>query len=125
MDTFDAPVWASIAGVFAGLLTVAAAGRWLRVLGGLRQESGAQVRVAGIPLVALAHPTPWLCAVGLPVAAYYFIHVRASAGGTRFFSALGIVVLIWLLASVAVITWVLRKRKGSAPIRRNNRSRVP
>ncbi len=126
LGRMDTSLWASIAaGVFAGLLAVSAAGRWLRVVGGLRQEAGAQVRIAGIPLLAFVHPTPWLCFIGLPVAAYYFVHVRASSNGARFFSALGTVVLVWLVASALVIAWAIKTGKWGSAMRPNNRSRGP
>ena len=84
MDPFDASLLATIAaGIFAGLMTVSAAGRWLRVVSGLRQEAHAQVRIAGVPLLAFAHPTPWICLIALPLLAYYFVHVRHSSAGAR------------------------------------------
>ena len=116
-------LWAPIvAGFFAGLFAVAAAGRWLRFVLGLRVEPNSsashtprrQIRIFGFPLLAFAHPIPWMFLFGLPYAAYYFVRIRQSPGGTAFFSTLGIMVLLWLVASLILIRSALRKRRQHA-----------
>jgi hypothetical protein len=120
MTTPDLYWWASVgAGLFAGLLTVAILGRWLRFVLALRlgEKSGAgdkprQIRLFGLPLLALVSPVPWLFLLALPYAAYYFVHVRPSPGGTRFFCTLGIMVLV-LAASLCIRYLVVPKETDS------------
>jgi hypothetical protein len=121
MSISDAP-WLPVAfGFFAGMLTVAALGRWLRVVLVLRQErrlahtthAQSNPRFLGIPRLAFAHPTPWLCLVGLPFPAYYFIHLGSSVGAAWFFAALSGVILLWLLATALLIWWYRKKRAAT------------
>jgi hypothetical protein len=108
---FDVMFWFSIGGgLFAGLIAVSLLGRWGRFILGLRQSAtvtasgeSAQIRVLGIPPLAFLSPAPWMCFIGLPFAAYYFIHVRAAPYAPPFFASLGAVILLWIVASVILI----------------------
>ena len=108
---FDGMFWFSIGGgLFAGLIAVSLLGRWGRFILGLRQSATAnasdgasQFRVLGIPLLAFLSPAPWICLIGLPLAAYYFIHVRAAPYASAFFATLGGVILLWIVASVILV----------------------
>jgi|SRR5882672_2131210 len=118
MDNFDSTQWwPAILGFFAGMVTVTLIGNWLRFIQGLRGEPRPivdgipkpQVRVLGIPLLALVHPTPWLAFGLLPAAAYYFIWIRDSSKASWFFAGLGLVVLLWLLGTAALVLKVRRR----------------
>jgi hypothetical protein len=74
---FAAEMWLAIGfGLVVGLATLWTLGRWVRFIGGLRQDSvlagerqKPQHRIMGIPLLGFAQPTPWLVIIGLPYAA--------------------------------------------------------
>jgi hypothetical protein len=119
MGNFDSGLWWSAGlGFFAGMVTVTLVGSWLRFILGLRGEprptiNGApkpQVRLLGIPPLALVHPIPWLAFGVLPAAAYYFVWVHASPRASWFFGSLGVVILLWLLGTVAVVLKLRGKR---------------
>jgi hypothetical protein len=102
-------------GVLAGLAIISMVGRWLRFVLGLRQSVSPvyppkrQLRILGLPLLAFISPAPWLGFLGLPFVAYYYIGVRHSASAVVFFTVIGGLVLIWLVASVILI-WHFKKR---------------
>jgi hypothetical protein len=116
MDLTGVDLWVPLGfGFFAGLATVAVVGNWLKFVLALRQSVSpvyppkAQFRIAGFPLLAFISPVPWISFVGLPFSAYFFIHVRHSKSAMVFFGTLGILVLVWLVSSIAVF-WHFRKR---------------
>ncbi len=127
MDKGDPSWWAAIcAGIFAGAIAVSVFGRWLRFVFGLRLSSSpSQTRILGVPVLAYAHPTPWLCLVGLPYVAYYFVHVRSSSAAAHFFTTIGIVVLLWVVASVLITTRLQKKRRADDALRSNQRLERP
>ena len=120
MINLDSYWWASVGfGLFAGLFAVAILGRWLKFVLALRLEEKSraagrprQIRVFSFPLLAFVSPVPWLFLLVLPCAAYYFLRFRPSPSGTRFFCALGAMVLLWLLAS-AFLIWRFRMKQAS------------
>jgi hypothetical protein len=123
MSKFGADMWLAIGlGLVAGLVTLWTVGRWLRFVGGLRQESALvggrlkrQRRILGIPLLGFAQPTPWLVMIGLPYAIYYFVYVRQSQSGAWFFGMIGFVVMCWLIGeSVLRLNARKRHRGGSS-----------
>jgi hypothetical protein len=131
MINLDSYWWASVgSGLFAGLFTVAILGRWLRFVLALRLEGksggpdrSGQIRVFGFPLLAFVSPVPWLFFVALPCAAYYFIRVRPSPSGIRFFCSLGVVVSLWLIASAfLILRFRMKFRHRSADTRPNSAS---
>jgi hypothetical protein len=116
MDLTGVDLWMPLGfGFFAGLATVATIGTWLKFVLALRQSVSpvyppkAQFRILGFPLLSFISPVPWIGFVGLPFAAYFFIHMRHSKSATVFFGTLGILVSVWLVGSIALI-WHFRKR---------------
>jgi hypothetical protein len=116
MDLSSVDLWLPIGfGFFAGLAIIAMIGNWLKFVLALRQSISpvyppkAQLRILGFPLWAFISPVPWIGLVALPFAAYFFVHVRHSQGARFFFGTIGILVLVWLVGSIALI-WRLRKQ---------------
>ena len=121
MDFFDSDLlMPAILGFIAGLLTVTLAGNWLRFVYGLRTEPRPVVngrpkpqhRILGFPILAFAHPIPWLWLGALPSAAYYFVWEHPSQKASCFFSVLGAIVLLWLLASFVFALYVQRRKRS-------------
>jgi len=123
MSNSGAEMWLAIGfGLVAGLATLWTFGRWVRFVGGLRQDSDLvegrrkpRHRIIGIPLLGFAQPTPWLVIIGLPYAAYYFVHVRQSQSGTWFFGTIGAVVLCWLVGEAVLRLEFQKNRRGGSP----------
>jgi hypothetical protein len=122
MSKFGADMWLAIGlGLVAGLVTLWTVGRWLRFVGGLRQESALvggrlkrQRRILGIPLLGFAQPTPWLVMIGLPYAIYYFVYVRQSQSGAWFFGMIGFVVMCWLIGESVLRLNARKKHRGGS-----------
>jgi hypothetical protein len=123
MSNFGPDMWLALGlGLMAGLATLWTFGRWIRFIGGLRQDSvlvgglrKPRHRILGIPLLGFAQPTPWLVIIGLPYAAYYFVHVRQSQSGTWFFGTIGAVILCWLIGEAVLSLDIQKKRRGRSP----------
>lgn len=123
MRNLGADMWLAIGlGLMAGLATLWTFGRWVRFIGGLRQDSvlagerqKPQHRVMGIPLLGFAQPTPWLVIIGLPYSAYYFVHVRQSQSGAWFFGTIGAVVVCWLVGEAVQRLDIQKKRRSGSP----------
>jgi hypothetical protein len=123
MRNFGADMWLAIGlGLMAGLATLWTFGRWVRFIGGLRQDSvqvgGRQkprYRIMGMPLLGFAQPTPWLVIIGLPCSAYYFVHVRQSQSGAWFFGTIGAVVVCWLVGEAVLRLNIQKKRRSGSP----------
>jgi hypothetical protein len=115
MSRFGADMWLAVAlGLAAGLVTLWTVGRWLRFVGGLRQESASQRRILGIPLLGFAQPTPWLVIFGLPCTAYYFLYVRQSRSGEWFFGMIGAVALCWLIGEAVLRLNAQKRHRGGS-----------
>jgi hypothetical protein len=123
MSNFGADMWLAIGlGLVAGLATLWTFGRWVRFIGGLRQDSvpvggrpKPRHRIMGIPLLGFAQPTPWIVIIGLPYAAYYFVHVRESQSGAWFFGTIGAVVLCWLMGGAVLSLDIQKRRRDGSP----------
>jgi len=123
MRNFGAEMWLAIGfGFVAGLATLWTFGRWVSFVGRLRQDSfladerqKPQHRIIGFPVLGFAQPTPWLVIIGLPYAAYYFVHVRQSQGGAWFFGTIGAVVVCWLVGEGVLRSDIQKRRRGGPP----------
>jgi hypothetical protein len=118
MESSVAEIWLPASfGFVVGLLTVTLAGSWLRFAVALRREPTAdlsgsskpQLRIINIPLLAFAHPMPWLWLVALPGAGYYFVWVQSSTKAAWFFGVIGAMVSLWLVASI--VLWRVYSRR--------------
>ena len=100
-------------GFFMGLVTMTVAGSWLRFVHGLRTDENPRRRILGIPLLALAHPIPWIWLVAMPVSGYYFVFVRHSPAAAWFFGVWLLVNVLWWAATLLIIRHY-RKRQPKA-----------
>jgi hypothetical protein len=117
MDLSNVNLWIPLTfGFSAGVAVIAMVGNWLKFVLALRQSASpfhapkAQLRIMGFPLLAFISPVPWIFFLGLPFAAYFFIGVRHSQGARLFFATIGVLVLVWVVGSIALI-WRLKRRQ--------------
>lgn len=122
MPTQPSPFFAALFGLFAGLMFISLAGRWLRFFDALLRKPSAttgdspipQGRASGFAWLALLNPVFLLCFIGVPVCAYYFISVRRYPGATWFFAGLGAMIVLWMVGAIAIWRRVLKLQKQKA-----------
>lgn len=99
-DNTGMPIYLGIA---TGLLAAIWFGSWLR-----RVSAARAARPGSFPLVAVAHPVPWLVLVVLPYTAWRSVWLHPSPGADYFYAATAIT-FVACLALVGIVYLRLAK----------------